>query len=98
MNKSISEEFEKEKKRLLYAELLRVDSELGEWTFTPRIFDAIDKLISQAITAERKELMEKLPKKMTMEAAVESNSDVGAGYTIGYNACRDEILSLLTEK
>lgn len=34
---------------------------------------------------------ESVPKKMTMEAALESGSDAGAGYTIGFNACRAEI-------
>jgi hypothetical protein len=32
------------------------------------------------------------PEEMTMEAALKSGSDAGAGYTIGHNYCRKEIL------
>lgn len=47
-------------------------------------------------TSEAKEaILALLPEEMTMEAAHKSHSDAGAGYTIGWNSYRKELLEKL---
>lgn len=52
-----------------------------------------DKIARQFLTqAITQALNEVVPEKMTMRAALETRSEVGAGYTIGHNACRQKVL------
>ncbi|MCK9370305.1 hypothetical protein M0R04_10395 [Candidatus Dojkabacteria bacterium] len=57
----------------------------------------LDYASEQIITLFIKELLERMSKKMTMEAALKSHSEAGAGYTIGYNVALKECKQLIIE-
>lgn len=60
---------------------------------------AIIDLFESVFSSYQAELREELRKlKMSMKSAIKSNSDAGAGYTIGFNAAIDEFTALLSKE
>lgn len=55
-----------------------------------------ESFISQSFLKYRDSIIKEVERKrMTMEAAIETNSDVGAGYTLGFNSALDSVINLL---
>lgn len=67
----------------------------GTWHVREGYEEKLEEIIRQTA---RETVEAVVPKKETMQAAIETGSDAGAGHTIGFNSAIDELLAAAKER
>ena len=100
-----TKQFIEERKKALNLLVLRVDTEKGEWTFSDKIWEEIDKLFADLDSLWRERVKKIIPKKRNTETCrggyktLAKKGDTACCYEKGkdngFNDCRDQILKNL---